>query len=359
MKILTITLHSSQNSGSALQAFALQNFLESKGYDTQIIDYRPKYVSAGKNKLRVMVGKVLFFPYYISRTLKFSSFVKTYMKLTNKRYRKYKQLADNPPNANIYITGSDQLWNYSYECGRDDAFYLKFVKNGRKMSYAVSIGRENVPESEIKWISNNVSDFDFVSVREKTSQALLQNNGVLNVSHVCDPTLLVNEKEYRKMTPNVDYGKYVAVYLVNKSDLLDDLVVNLKDRFGYKIIQLGGFSKKCKCDIHLKDMGPCEFLGLIANAEFVIASSFHATIFSHIFKKKFAVLLPESNATRMEQFLEITNLNDRNIKDKSDIENTLKEIDYDVVSLKLAAFVEKSKRELINAIENLALKRDE
>ncbi len=357
MKILTITLHSLQNPGSVLQAFGLQHFLQAQGYDTEIIDYRPAYVSTGKKKFRVALGKLLFMASYLRRTKKFNAFLRDYLRLTPKRYPKYKLLVENPPEADVYITGSDQIWNSSYDCGRDEAFYLGFVKKGVKMSYAASIGKEVVPRNEVQWITKHLKDFDFISVREKTSQTLLKSKGIANVSYVCDPVLLVEEAEYRQMArPPVAYGKYVAVYLVDKSPLLDELVAALKERYGYKIVLIGGFSKRCQADFHIKDMGPRDFLGLIAGAEFVIASSFHATVFSHIFRKKFAVILPEGNGARMEQFLEITQLTHRIIRKSDDLENVWQEINYDLVGDLLTSFVNKSKRKLIDAINNTTLK---
>lgn len=62
---------------------------------------------------------------------------------------------------------------------------------------------------------------------------------------------------------------------------------------GIKVVLAGGFTKRCKCDLHIKDLGPAEFLNLIYNSLAVISSSFHATAFSHIFHKKFYSIIPE------------------------------------------------------------------
>lgn len=353
MKVLTITLHSSDNPGSSLQAFALQHFLLGVGHDTEIIDYRPNYVATNGAFVKTTLKKIIFFRKYREMIRKNNEFIDNYLKLNNKRYTSYEELKCNPPKADVYITGSDQLWNSNFACGRDKAYYLGFVKRGKKMSYAVSLGKETISREELEWIYTNVKDFDFISVREYSSKNLLEEKSIAGASYVCDPVLLVDKRTYLEMQIKPPFKKYVAVYLVVQSELLEQLLQALREKYGYEIILVGAFLNRCKCDKQLRGVSPCEFLGLLANADFVVASSFHATVFAQIFEKNFAIIPPKSNSARIEQFLEITNLQNHIVKTSNDIEDALKDIDYTEVNTKLNTFVAKSKKTLLDSFDSL------
>lgn len=350
MKILTITLHSTSNAGSSLQAYALQKFLLNNGFDTELIDYRPSYVKNDGNRLKTILKRIIFFKKYGEMLTKSNEFIGKYLKLHKTRYTSYKKLVSNPPLADIYITGSDQLWNSDFACGKDKAFYLGFAKSGKKMSYAVSLGKENVSHDEANWIAENVRDFDFVSVREYTSKVLLEENGIKNIEYVCDPVLLLEKEEYLNIQIKPQNSKYIAVYMVEKSDLLDNLLQRLKAIYGYETIHIGAFINRSKSDNLIKGTSPTEFVGLLANAEFIVASSFHATVFAHIFEKNFAIIPPRKNSARIEQFLELTGLTNHIVRSDIDIENSIQNIDYELVNQKLAPFVDNSKKILLNQL---------
>jgi hypothetical protein len=117
---------------------------------------------------------------------------------------------------------------------------------------------------------------------------------------------------------------------------------------------MGGVTKRCNCDLHIKDMGPEEFLGLCAGAEFIVASSFHATVFAHIFQKNFATILPKGNSARIEQFLKIANTEDKIIRKADDIPRALESIDYEKeVTPRIKAFVDESKKVFVQVLNRL------
>ena len=355
MKVLTITLHSLNNPGSVLQAFALQSFLLKNGYNTEIIDYRPQYILYEGNKIKALAKKILFYHDIKKREKKFDLFINNYLKLTANRFYSYEELKNNTPVADCYITGSDQLWNSSYDCGRDVSYYLGFVNTKYKLSYAVSAGKRDIPEDKLEWIYKNIKKFYWVSVRENSTKINLEKKGMKNIDYVCDPVLLLDKNQYLAMKEDIKINdKYIAVYLVQKSEMLDALIKFLKNRFNYKIVLLGGTTKRCKCDIHITDLGPKEFLGWIEGAEFIIASSFHATVFSTIFQKKFAVLLPNGNGTRIEQYLEMANIKNRVIRNMEDIPKVLDKIEYNTdCTLRINSFITYSKKRLLGTLNKI------
>ena len=237
MKISIITLHSAMNYGSMLQAYALQQFLLESGNDVELIDYRPHYVESEGNKTKEFVKKILFLKNYMARKRNFNLFIKKHMITSKILYKTYEELRSAPPESDCYITGSDQLWNLDYECGRDDAYYLDFVKSGLKMSYAVSAGKSKLLDHELDWIYTRVKDFNWISVREKSTKVILEERGV-TVNHVCDPVLLLDRDHYVNISTEYNLGKYIVIYLVRKSKLLDEFIEFLRDNFNYKIVLL-------------------------------------------------------------------------------------------------------------------------
>lgn len=350
MKIDLITLHSIYNPGSALQAYGLQKYLLQNGYDTEIIDYRPYYSTIGKNKIKGIARKILYFRNEIIIKKKYEDFMSKNMILTKKRYTSYRELEQKCPSADVYIAGSDQLWNMSYDCGRDNSYYLEFVKTGRRISYATSVGKKHIPQDEILAISKRIEGFHSISVREKSTSEVFSKLLDRDIKWVCDPVFLLPVSEYEKMTRRLIEAPYAVVYLSAESELLNSVVRDIKSTLGCKIVLMGGNRTRCECDIHLKDIGPEDFLSLIKYAEIVISSSFHATAFSHIFHKKFGVILPNGNGERIESLLELSGLSNHIIKNKEDITNIYSDIDFASIDDHIDSFVNESKDYLVSAL---------
>lgn len=353
MMINIITLHSIYNPGSVLQAYGLQKFLQNEGYNVKIIDYRPFYSTIGKNKIKGFLRKILFYKNELKLKNKYEEFIKKKLILTDRQYHCLRELEAKPPKADIYISGSDQLWNMDYDCGKDDAYYLSFVKEGIKISYATSIGKKHISEKEANNIIKKIKNYKMLSVREESNSVFLTKKLNKKVQWVCDPVLLLSLKEYKDLIKEQEIkkieDKYVVIYLSSESDILNKIIEDIKGKTDYKIILLGGNRTRCKCDIHIKDIGPYEFLSLLYNSEIVISSSFHATVFSHIFHKKFGVILPNHNGERIESLLNLSNLTDH-IINENNISNIYNEINFKEVDEKLNVFINSSKHYLLSTI---------
>lgn len=153
MKTVTITLHNTENCGSSFQAFALQHFLKEHGIENELIDYVPTYTQTGGHRMRTLAREVIYFRATMRRKRNFRNFIRKYLILSKKKHKTLEQLKHNPPVADCYITGSDQLWNTMYACGRDPAFYLDFA-NGKKVAYAVSMGEKIYQKITLTWYRN-------------------------------------------------------------------------------------------------------------------------------------------------------------------------------------------------------------
>ena len=266
------------------------------------------------------------------------------MNLT-KTYYNYRSLSKANLTADLFIAGSDQLWNTDYPCGNDNAFYLDFVQGVKKISYSTSVGKKIIDKKNLDKIKAYEASFSFIAVREKDTAIQLTKKLGRDVSWVCDPVFLLNRDIYESMfvqKPMFD-KPYAFVYLSPKSPMLDSLVAHYRFK-GLKIVLGGGYNtNRCDCDVHIKDMGPLDFLNCIKYADVVVSTSFHATAFCHIFHKEFVTILPPKNGERVVSLLEQTGLMDRSVVDSVDFDTVQNPIDWDMVDIKLKEYIDASK----------------
>ena len=170
MKIKTLTTYDVYNYGASLQAYALQTYLVSIGNDVEIINYQPEYLTRKYNykwvnpesrmsryaatRCAYRILKYLQRQTTLGRKRKFDEFNHKVLKETKCKYRNNEELCQNPPEADLYIVGSDQVWNVFYETGRDPVFYLDFVKDGEKASYAASFSYLDIDDNNLRRIKS-------------------------------------------------------------------------------------------------------------------------------------------------------------------------------------------------------------
>lgn len=351
MNIKIITMHAMHNPGSIFQAYATQQYL-SKENNAEIIDYRPSYFYTESNRIKYLIKRVFYYRLFNSRSRKFVSFIQDNFDLTNK-VTTYTELKNQKFDADVFIVGSDQLWNSDFECGKDDAYVLEFTSKP-KIAYATSVGKQNINTFESERLSKYLKEFVSVSVREQRTAQQLEKIINKKVKWVCDPVFLLKKDEYMKFVKKNDImlNSYVMVYLSEASDTLSR-IMGFFEKQGYKIILFGGFTKRCNCDYHIKDAGPIDFLSYIYHADYVISSSFHATAFCHIFHKKFATLLPRVNYERIMSLLRLSGLQYRAIKEDFNIENVIKEVNWEEVDTRINRHVTESKDFLNTSIEKI------
>lgn len=339
MKICTITCHHVYNYGASLQAFALQNYLESKGHIVNIIDYRPWYLNMRYNfwfiapisRIYPVASRfrVIRFIYCVlkrrdalkgySRKKAFDCFTHEYLRLTERRYNTLNSLQSIPPLADLYIAGSDQIWNTNYNNGRDPAFYLDFGNlNIRRASYAASFAVNTIKEEMKSFVKKQLEKFDYISVREKTGLEILCDLDIKEAFLVNDPVFLLNKEKWLNLA---DYSKkyklpqegFILLYDFIGDVRIENFVKMLSAQSKLTIVSVNDFEKRKYADINISNAGPLEFLGLIKRASCVVSNSFHATAFSVILEKDFYVfsLKGHNNSARMSDFLDIIHLKER------------------------------------------------
>ena len=347
--ISIITIHSIYNYGSALQSYATQKFINDLGYDAKLIDYRPKYDRSLKRLIKDLAIIVLFFNKYFKRKKNYDDFHYKKMKLSSKMYKTYDELIKNPPISDIYISGSDQVWNTYFPCGKDPAYTLEFVKNENKISYAASMGRSDMSIDDLKRLANRIADYKWISMREQSGVDQLKKVGVGSIN-VSDPVFLLSANYYRTISVKSKFRNYILVYSVHQSKELSDIVEEYKRRLGLDVVLVGDFPVKCYHDISLKEAGPLEFLGLINGADFIITNSFHCVSFSLILEKQFIAVMPKVNTSRISNILGVAGLNSRAYENILNLPGKLEKIDYKKVTPRVSKYAEYSRKELSNIL---------
>lgn len=336
--IKTITCHNVYNYGATLQAYALQTYLQSLGNEVEIIDYAPRYHSWScwnipeNSTVYKLASKNMFIHFLYAchrwikhkretnliREKKFDEFDKKYLRLTTKHYINYEQLKQDPPKADIYIAGSDQIWNPVGGTGLDPAFYLNFGEAGiNRISYAASFGVSILNEHQKDIIKNYLSGMDHISVRESTGLNILKSLNINSGVQVLDPVFLLDKATWLQLiggTKKVVEGSYVLIYDFFQDDPnIQQLAFEFKSMTGFKIVSVNNSGKLPYADVNISDASPLEFLSLINNANVVISNSFHATAFSIILNKEFYVypVIRHKNQSRMIDLLNQFQLSDR------------------------------------------------
>lgn len=370
MKILTITCHDCYNYGASLQAYALHKFLNNNGHDCSIIDYVNKdiipkyeftkvYPSHRAFKLYSRLGyfgKILALYLhrnelkYWNRKKAFKNFKKEFLKVTPRKYSSIVELKQCKPIADLYIVGSDQVWNTDLINGHDPAFFLDFVGDKKKcISYAASFGLSCVREKWLPFVKSHLNNFRWISVRENTGVKIVSELGY-HATQVMDPVFLLSKEEWEKLCVKKIKKRYLLLYYLGPEyPLVKDICTQLALQYNLKIYAISGGRNISFADKNLNDTGPIDFIEYIRDAAFIVSTSFHATAFSVLFEKQFVVcpIKGQDNLSRMKDFLELLGLK-KCFVDSPTFNYEL--INYEYVKQILHTHVERSRYLLLNQV---------
>lgn len=370
MKIDNITIHRNCNYGSVLQTYATQKTFEDLGFECQTIDFirqldtkggalkrlKNKSKKLSRNPVLLYAAKAIMLISYIKKEKVFNRFLSKYIHLSKESYYSNEELKKNPPKADAYCTGSDQIWNSFWNEGVEPAYYLDFVSDDAFcFSYASSIG-QNIEQDERKNISELLQKYKYISVRESQSIASLNEIGVEDVVQVLDPTLYRTSDLWKQLaSDNFKKRKYVVTYNLHHDKKLDAFASSLAKEKGLELLNI---SYNWHDVIRPGKLVWCpsveEYLGLIRDAEYVIADSFHATAFSIQFHKKFLSFYPEKASMRIRDILKKLDIPQRGTEGNPDLKDIEADIDYNTVDKLLNKYREQDKKYLVavtNAIK--------
>lgn len=329
MKVSVITVINTRNYGTVLQTAATEALFRELGYETEFVDYiRDDQTPLSMTIREMKTGKngalkeCVLFPVrmtgkYLAKHT-FRRFLKSHVRLTKRMYHSFEELAADPPQADLYCTGSDQTWNSRWNNGLEKSFFLEYApENKKRIAFSTSIGKSEWDAEERAQTTPLLQKYAFITVREKSAAAILEKCGI-KADWVLDPTLMVNPSFWKAMIrqhrPMEE--KYLLVYQLHQSHGNVDfnrqveriakekgLVVK---RIQYNIMK---YLKRGKSTVYLPT--PEEFLNWIYYADYFVTDSFHGTVFSLVFEKQASVICPEEFSTRMRSILELTGLQNR------------------------------------------------
>lgn len=362
MDIKVITRHAPSNYGSLLQAIATQTILERLGHRCEIIDYvrddehglkavitdmnnkRDKLGSAAKRQAYVL----LRYPEEKRAEMKFEAMRRRYLKLT-RLCSTYKELAQ--LDADMFMTGSDQVWGPTLNGRFDEAYFLTFVADKPKTAYAASFGRTDFTPQTLETYRRMLSCYDAIAVREDSAVSLLERMGIRCAGQVLDPTLLLTGDEWAKFITRGVKGRYVLVYQLHNNPVLSDYAVRFASHVGLPLYRVSPtfhqFRRGGKF-VYLPGLG--DFLSYIKNSVYMITDSFHGTAFALNFNRQFIEILPNNKTgSRNQSILQLTGLQDRIVTDYDDFSIADKKIDYARVNAVLA----EERRKSMGVLEEL------
>lgn len=340
MKVGILTFHRAHNYGAVLQCYALQETLRGMGHDVRVINYKQPFIEEVYSifNLNRFVKLVLHHPRFAFRYLKntrtriitknnFTSFVNQHLSLSEEC-----ESTSIPNNYDVYIIGSDQVWNSCLTGGLDKVFWGDFKQKASShvIGYAISTSLSDISNLNKNTITQYIRKFKMLSVREKSlSSYLKQENLCLDVNICMDPTLIA-EKEIWKTVCSHKYknDKYVLIYQARGYEdnpmLLRQKAEELANKEHLKII-----------DLTSTIYPPEEFVGLFRYASCVITTSFHAVAFSIIFNRQlYAIALGDGHDSRYVDLLKAIGFEEAIVK--PNFTPCLKQIDYNDINKNLA-----------------------
>ena len=352
MKVGIITFHRVVNYGALLQAYALQQYIESLGYDSSIVDYWPHYRQetlkvfswknfinmSWKHKLKYVYATMFTFIRKHRRIKNTRSFVKRFIKATSEK------------EYDVIVCGSDQIWRkikYPLFHGYDETYFGGgIVRSSRKISYAASMGAVKffTQQDETRFISL-LSTFDAISVRELELQDYICSHNI-RAAVVCDPVFLIGKKGWEQLIdktliPKEPYIFYYNHQLLNKTT---DFTNKLSACTNLPVIEMRGeVSPFCYSSRYNLTGNAQEFISLLYGAEYVVTSSFHGVALSVCLSKQFFFASGSLKSNRILSLLTIMGLLDREIGNSNIQAGDIKQIKYENVTPKLNSYVLKSK----------------
>lgn len=328
MKAIILTFSKVENRGANLQCFALYNYLKQNNVEVEILDIQLPIKSNFIGKIQKNINNFLANNFRKEVELKFT-----------KKYNTYDELKKDYPKADIYIVGSDQIWNTKITNTLDPrVYFLSFLpRHIKKVAYAASFGtncwNKTIYDQEI---NDSLHSFTAISVREDEGVKICKDEFKLNnIYTVVDPTLLIDNDTLLRITNdkvNSNKQQYIFNYLLYKDDYTIKMVNKTKEILNLPII--GTPLKSSLKNITKNFYSIRRWLNNIKNAHFIITNSFHCMVFCILFKKNFITIPSEPGKSgRILSLLNKIHLTNRFISDIDQINISILKspIDYDYV----------------------------
>lgn len=346
-KIGMITLHSWFNYGSMLDALALNSVLDtfSDHYECEIIDFVPPSIADNVRSYRLYTDDPCYAELrekykeeIIQRKKVFGEFRKLY-KQGSHTYLSDEEIEANPPQYDIYVSGSDQIWNANFRIA-SRAYFLAFTKSEEKYAFSTSIGR--CKKDKLSAYLKYITQYKKIYIREAVGAQYLIDEMSVEADTMIDPTLILNKNYWLSLIPETPMvsGDYILVYstLDDELEIMMPVVKYLKEKLGMKVVLFGMVIPRTEEWIeNIVVAGPLEFIRLFRDAKLVVANSFHATAFSVNLNVPFVIYNDDLENPRKEGLLKMVGLMGRVVHSLEECKkiDDLLEVDFSYANLVL------------------------
>ncbi len=347
-----MTFHWAHNYGAILQAYALYHHLQQAlSLDVRLVDFtteRQKRVNniyfkiqMGKQLLKCLGLSILKLRYCGRLNQRKSGFIQFAREefLFTRLYRDLDDLRSNPPEFDVVITGSDQVFNYRILPEQELQAYCLIPfssEKTRKIAFAPSFGNNSIPPEVQGKMTSSLADFQCLSSREREGAALMEGMTGRHAEVLFDPVFLLEAGTWRKLMRPVEKipPTYILCYALNGRQSLGEIAAKIKTLTGLPIVLVtSNVRTGIKADRYVYDAGPREFLWLIDNARYVVTDSFHGTAFANLFERVFcSQVIMQQSAQRIVGLLQSLGQESRLIVQAEDITPENLEMDFTYVS---------------------------
>lgn len=367
MKIGIMTFHGAPNHGAALQAYALQSHLQKMGHEVFFIDYQ--FGWRPNSGLTGWIGRNPANTFEkVNNQLRYQPFIQfqgKFLNIGSTRYIDHEQLDAQPPKAEAYICGSDQIWNPNFLKKEKDekAFWLDFGANDvRRIAYAPSFGVDELNDDTCRRFSEYAKRFTVMSVREKNAIEMLSKLGRKDASWVPDPTLLLNQDDYLRIVQefNGSSNSYIFSYQLKTRNSAPTPAAEINKAtcslLGLDIYETYSTSALFNL-LNSRYLNPCQWLYKLYGSKFIVTNSFHCTVFSLLFHRPFITVLKKGLSAgmngRIESLLKLVGLEHRAVAeyDRNQVEDLCQsDIDWHNIDDKIDSFRKVGQQFLVDAL---------
>lgn len=366
-----VIMHPGQNNyGTSLQGLATIRVIQSLGYPFRIIRYNkkrslldiiktlPGYLRSGalnsflhsRKQKQLTAEHPEFARIKKERTDAVNRFKAKHLEPLCDYYTGWDALCKGSKNYDVVFVGSDQVWGpLSLYAG----FYnLMFVDQSvPQFSYSSSFGKSFIMEHQKKGVARFLNKMDAIAVREVRGAEIVKELTGREATVVADPTLLLTKEQWEAEIKDskAEYKeKYILCYMLGPRTDNREAVTRLGKELGMKVVTFNHMDWYEPADEGFGDIqnytSDClDFVKLLSNAEYVLTDSFHCSVFSILFHKKFLTFYrlnpsdKKSSHSRIDSILGLMGLQDHIVKDtKKNYSDILKkDVDWTHVDKKL------------------------
>lgn len=360
--IAIITWINYPNYGTYLQAYALQQYIKSLGYNCKILNDKNYITSSFNWRLELKKIAWVLNEHYRNYRNSWNHSLSLYESFKTKHLEIENTISQDDLNIqyDAFVCGSDQIWNPFCLSNPQSKFYYADFSYKKKIAYAPSIGVSEVPLQYKDLFRELTGNFEFLSSREQQGVDALHELTGKEVTKVVDPTMLLDAKQWNMLLSSsqaCNEKNYILAYFLTPNPIFVQTALKYARQRGMKLKMFYTDKSYCNYNCDLVSAGPIEFMSYIKNAECLFTDSFHGSIFASIFHTQFFTFkrfkqTAISQNSRVENLLNMMGISERLLgEDNCETAYKFSDIDFEQVDYNLVPLIKKSKEYIDKALQ--------